>query len=101
MPVRRHAKAALRVTLLQEIYRCSNGGWVALSAFAVYTSFKMPVRLSRAHCVCRLIRPQRKGANEALDDMLAFSHRSPNAGILDSVRARHFMEPDVVLDTSP
>lgn len=69
----------------KEIYRCSNGGWVALSAFAVYTSFKMP----------------RKGANEALDDMLAFSHRSPNAGILDSVRARHFMEPDVVLDTSP
>jgi hypothetical protein len=29
----------------QEIYRCSNGGWVALSAFAVYASFKLPVRL--------------------------------------------------------
>ena len=38
--------AVLMQTCLQELYRCSNGGWVALSAFAVYTSFKMPVRLS-------------------------------------------------------
>jgi hypothetical protein len=61
----------------------------------------MPVCLSRIQHVIRLIRLQRKGANEALDDLLAFSHRSPNAGILDSVRARHFMEPDVILGTSP
>ena len=37
--------AVLMQTRLQELYRCINGGWVALSAFAVYTSFKMPVRL--------------------------------------------------------
>jgi hypothetical protein len=30
---------------VKEFYRCSKG-WVALSAFAVYSSFKMPVRLS-------------------------------------------------------
>ena len=90
------------VTLLQELYRCSNGGWVALSAFAVYSSFKMPVRLSTLiQCVIQLIHLQRKGVNEALDDLFAFSHKSPNAGILDSVRARHFMEPDVILETLP
>jgi hypothetical protein len=46
-----------------------------------------------------LILPQRKGCNEQLDDLLAFSHKSPNAGILDSPFARHFMEPDVILST--
>ncbi len=38
-----HFNGALTQRVFQELYRCSNGGWVALSAFAVYTSFRMPV----------------------------------------------------------
>jgi hypothetical protein len=43
---------------------------------------------------------QRKGQNDPLDELLAFSHISPNAGMLDSPFARHFMEPDVILNAS-
>jgi hypothetical protein len=43
---------------------------------------------------------QRKGHNKPLDEMLAFSHMSPNAGLLDSPFARHFMEPEVLLNLS-
>jgi hypothetical protein len=41
--------------------------------------------------------PQRKGCNESLEELLAFSHMSPNAGILDSIYGRHFMDPQMVL----
>jgi hypothetical protein len=71
----------------------------------------MPVRMPSVLAVCfcwpctqrvaQLISLQRKGVNEVLDALLAFSHRSPNSGILDSIRARQFMEPDMLLDTLP
>jgi hypothetical protein len=55
---------------------------------------------ARASLAVQLILLQRKGQNDALDELLAFSHISPNSGMLDSPFARHFMEPDVILNAS-